>query len=181
MVKLEGDDHRFLVTMIDFMYGFDYDTTDHGNTSPIMFHIAAYQIADKYDVPNMKKRAMEKFKGFVTVGWDMDDFPAAVAEVYQTIPICERGIRDPLVRVTHQHFGELLQKESFVKMLEQTPGFAADLARTYFVDGGGGGCPCKVGTNADGWCVSPFMLPLPLICMRSRFWTGANNTTKLHV
>ncbi|KAL4951691.1 hypothetical protein BDW69DRAFT_35443 [Aspergillus filifer] len=96
-VKLEGDDSRFVQTMIDFMYGFAYNTTKHGNMSPMMFHVAVYQIADKYDVTKMKEHIKEKFKRLMGICWDMDDLSFAIAEVYQVFPSCERGLRDPLV------------------------------------------------------------------------------------
>ncbi|KAL4781808.1 hypothetical protein BJX76DRAFT_349890 [Aspergillus varians] len=112
---LEGDDNRFVQTMIEFIYGFDYDTTDHGNTSPMAVHITAYQIADKYNVPRMKEHIVGKFEKLVKVCWDLDDFPLAIVEVYQTTPMCDRGLRDPIVQVTSRHFSELLEKEGFAK------------------------------------------------------------------
>ncbi|KAL4969780.1 BTB/POZ domain-containing protein [Aspergillus stella-maris] len=111
-VKLEGDDSRFVQTMIDFMYGFAYDTTKYGNMSPMMFHVAAYPIADKYDVTKMEEHIKEKFERLVGIYWDMDDLSFAIEEVYHVLPSCERGLRDPL-----------------------TPEFAADVAKKLFYEG----------------------------------------------
>jgi hypothetical protein len=51
------DDSRFVQVMIDFMYGCHYDSSENGHSSSILFHIGAYQIADKYDIPSLKKYA----------------------------------------------------------------------------------------------------------------------------
>jgi hypothetical protein len=126
------DDSRFVQVMIDFMYGCNYDSSENGHSSSILFHIGAYQIADKYDIPNLKKYAKSQFERLVKIGWVMDDFPLAIAEAYAATPSSDRGLRDAIVRTASLHFSELLEKGSFVKVLEDTPGFSADMAKHIF-------------------------------------------------
>ncbi|RDW86231.1 uncharacterized protein DSM5745_02873 [Aspergillus mulundensis] len=133
MVKLEGDDPYFVQTMIESMYGIEYTTADHGVMSTMMFHVAAYQIADKYDVPNLKDYAKKKFEHAVKANWAMDDFPPTIVEVYRTTPMSDRGLRDPIVRVVGDHYFDLTLRESFMKVLEEAPGFGADMTRHFCV------------------------------------------------
>ncbi|KAL4906824.1 hypothetical protein BDW74DRAFT_149687 [Aspergillus multicolor] len=139
-VKLEGDDPYFVQTMIDFMYGIEYTTTDHGVMSSMMFLVAAYQIADKYDVPNLKDHTKKKFEHAVKVNWEMDDFPPTIVEVYRTTLMSHRDLRDPIVRVVGNHYFDLTLKEGFMKVLEETPGFGADMTRHF-----------SLRPNADAW------------------------------
>ncbi|KAL2831153.1 hypothetical protein BDW59DRAFT_158098 [Aspergillus cavernicola] len=106
-INQKEDDPRFINTMVDFI---------------------ASQIADKYDVPNMKKDAKYSFEALIKVCCDMDDFSTAIAETYRTMPMGGKGLRDPLVQITTLHFDQLL-KESFLKVFDSTPGFVADLAK----------------------------------------------------
>ncbi|KAL2867048.1 uncharacterized protein BJX67DRAFT_388264 [Aspergillus lucknowensis] len=128
-VKLQEDEPLFVQAMIDFMYGIIYDSTEHGQTSSILFHVGAYQIADKYDIPQLKEHAKSMFEDLVTIAWNMDDFPPVISAVYQTIPICDRGLRDPLVHAGSQNFSDLLEKTNFVEVFDSTPGFASDMAK----------------------------------------------------
>ncbi|KAI9374104.1 hypothetical protein BJX61DRAFT_541144 [Aspergillus egyptiacus] len=133
-VDLKEDDPRSVETMIDFIYGFAYDTTKHGVTSAMMFHISAYQIADKYDVPKLKNYAKEKFENLVKTCWEMDEFPAAIAETYQTTPMSDEGLRTLVVQVATKHLNQLLEKDSFRKVFGETPRFAADIATNLLLE-----------------------------------------------
>ncbi|KAI9784670.1 MAG: hypothetical protein M1816_000786 [Peltula sp. TS41687] len=99
--------------------------------SPMLFHIRVYVTAEKYDIQPLKKLAKYKFANAIRTCWDMDDFPHAVAEVYsgENLPAADRGLRDILVDVVHDHLEELLKKRGFLDVLEGTLGFAADAVR----------------------------------------------------
>ncbi|KAL3468809.1 hypothetical protein BJX99DRAFT_265797 [Aspergillus californicus] len=64
-IDLKEDDPRFVQTMIEFVHGSRYDSTKHGLTSSLMFHISAYQIADKYEVPKPKNYSKDKLGSLV--------------------------------------------------------------------------------------------------------------------
>lgn len=110
-INLKEEDPRFVQTMIDFVYNLKYDSTKHGLTSSMPFHIGAYQIADKYDVPNLKEYAKDIFGTLVMIFWDLDDFPAAIAEAYRTTPMSDKGLREPLVRSPPYTSANFLRRE----------------------------------------------------------------------
>lgn len=116
--------------MIHFMYGFDYDSSgsDDSRTSPMLFNVKVYQIADKYVIPHLKQRAQEKFETIVATCWQMDDFPATIAEAYKCTLKTDRGLRDPLVKASTEHIKELQKNDGFQNVLENTVGFATELA-----------------------------------------------------
>ncbi|OJZ80027.1 hypothetical protein ASPFODRAFT_38456 [Aspergillus luchuensis CBS 106.47] len=130
-VHFEEDDPRAIEAMVHFMYGFDYDSSgsQHGRISPMLFSIRVYNIADKFVVPQLKQLAKEKFETIIQTCWQMDDFPTAIAEAYNCTPKTDRGLRDPLVKISHENIATLLENDGFQTVLEEVAGFAANLAQ----------------------------------------------------
>jgi hypothetical protein len=126
---LNDDDPRAIEAMIHFMYGIDYDSSGNelSRVSPMIFNVRLYQVADKYFVPQLKKRAKEKFGQIARTCWQMDDFPVAITEAYQYTRKDDRDLRELLVQISQDHVVELMKSERFCSVLEETVGFAADL------------------------------------------------------
>jgi speckle-type POZ protein len=118
--------------MLRFMYTFDYDASSNAKSgsSPMVFNAKVYSIADKYEVLSLKSYAKQKFETTVETCWDMDDFPYAIAEVYNSTPSVDQGLRKVVVDAACKHIDQLLSKQGFRDVLEGTEGFASDVART---------------------------------------------------
>ncbi|PYI17275.1 BTB/POZ domain protein [Aspergillus violaceofuscus CBS 115571] len=97
-IDLKVDDPRAIEAMFHFMYGYRYDSSDsdQGRASPMLFAVKVYQVADKYQVPQLKDRAREKFKSIVETCWQTDDFPVAIEEAYKRTIKEDRSLRDIL-------------------------------------------------------------------------------------
>ncbi|KAB8249751.1 BTB/POZ protein [Aspergillus flavus] len=130
-IQLKSDDPRAVEAMVHFMYGFEYDSSgsDLGRVSPMLFNINVYQVADKFEVPQLKQKAKDKFETIARTCWEMDDYPIAISEAYQRTHKGDRGLRDILVSISHEHLEKLLENEDFRTVLEEVLGFAADLVR----------------------------------------------------
>lgn len=131
IVRLDEDDPRAVEAMINFMYGFAYDSSgsEHGRVSPMLFNIKVYQIADKFDIPKLKEEAHGKFTRVIGKCWEMDDFPTAVEDAYRSTTSTDRGLRDSVVTVSVKHIDDLLANDSFNRVLSETTGFAADIVQ----------------------------------------------------
>lgn len=129
MIELKEDDVQVVEAMLHFLYRCDYDSSgnDQRPVSPMLFNIKVYTAADKYDIPPLKSCARKKFDKVVDTCWDMDDFAHAITLIYSSTPPTDRGLRDIVVDVAHEHLKELLKKDKFFRVLEETPGFAADI------------------------------------------------------
>ena len=117
--------------MLQFMYSFDYDASGSADSSasPMVFNVKVYSVADKYDVPALKSQARQKFETTAKTCWDMDDFPDAVVQVYNSTTSIDRGLREVVVDIACEHIDELLSKQGFRDVLEETLGFASDVAQ----------------------------------------------------
>lgn len=132
MITLKEDDVHAVEAMLRFLYGSGYDvvnTDDPTHLTPILFHIRVYAIADKYDIPTLKLRAQEKFNNVIMNFLKTDEFARVIAEIYSTTVPTDRGLRDKVVELAYVYRRELLDKKSFVHVLEETAGFAADLVQ----------------------------------------------------
>jgi DNA-directed RNA polymerase subunit RPC12/RpoP len=94
----------------------------------MLFNVKVYHIADKYNIPQSKDIAKEKFKTAVKACWQMDDFPITITEVYRGTLKTDQGLRDPVVIISAEHIGQLKEEDGFRRVLESTAGFATDLA-----------------------------------------------------
>ncbi|KAH6870900.1 BTB/POZ protein [Thelonectria olida] len=123
--KLDEVDANVVEATLCFMYSFDYSNI-HG-ASTMIFNAQVYSVAEKYIIPALKKHAEEKFESAINSSWMMDDFPLAIAEVYNSTPEEDRGLRDLVVQTCYSNIDQLLKKDSFCKVLREISGFAADL------------------------------------------------------
>ncbi|OAP59879.1 hypothetical protein AYL99_04881 [Fonsecaea erecta] len=127
-IELKEDDPGAVEAMLRFMYENEYDSGEHswGRISPMLFHVRVHAVADKYGVAALKKLSKQKFDHATSVCWDMDDFPHVVADVYDNTLGCEE-LRDTVARASHEHIEALLIKDTFIRVLRDTSGFAADI------------------------------------------------------
>ncbi|KAF2085252.1 POZ domain-containing protein [Saccharata proteae CBS 121410] len=130
VVNLDDDDLVIVEMMVRFFYRFDYDDTVHidGKESPYMVNALVYALADKYDCQSLKELALRKFED-ANHSWHLEDLLDIVRAVYDTTPSTDRGLRDQVVDATHYNLDKLIYEPEFMDMLEDVPGFAADLTR----------------------------------------------------
>lgn len=70
-----------------------------------MNNALVYALANKYDVPNMKFMAKDKFTSFTKdVGWPCKDFIETVNTVYRTTPDDDNGLRFLIAASSVKHF-----------------------------------------------------------------------------
>ncbi|RYP71327.1 hypothetical protein DL771_004904 [Monosporascus sp. 5C6A] len=124
-IDLKEVDDNVVEAMLYFMYHFDYNNV-HG-ASTMIFNAQVYSLADKYIIPSLKSQAREKFETAISTGWAMDDFPLAIAEVYNSTPDSDRGLRDLTVKIARTNINALLKTELFRDVLGEIPAFAAEM------------------------------------------------------
>lgn len=59
----------------------------------------------------------------------MDDFPDAVALVYSSTPARDQGLREVVSAIACENIDQLLAKQKFQDILQETTGFAFDLVK----------------------------------------------------
>ncbi|EFQ96930.1 hypothetical protein MGYG_08855 [Nannizzia gypsea CBS 118893] len=111
VVNFSNDDDPVTVeAMVRFMYEADYDASGSNN---MLFHARVYKVAEKYIIPDLKEKALEKFEAAVRTCWGTDDFPSAIEEVYTSIPAIDRVLRDVISQTAFENIESLLRKDGF--------------------------------------------------------------------
>lgn len=113
--------------MIRFMYGFIYNSADHGEINPMLLNTRVYGVAEKYGAPALKEHARTRFEQ--SLNWNAVEFPLVIEEVYGSTHSSVRGLRDVVVKATRDNAEELMKTEAFLRVLEYSPGFAADMVK----------------------------------------------------
>jgi speckle-type POZ protein len=128
-MTLKGDDEYAAAAMLKFMYTSDYDSSgrDENSSSPMVFNVEVYQIANKYLVPALKSLAQRKIQETFSTSWNSDDFPDAIAQVYSQPDTSDQGPRAMVIEVVREHSKELITKPKFCDILKGTTEFASDL------------------------------------------------------
>jgi hypothetical protein len=99
---------------------------------PMLFHINVYALADRVQNTALKNLAESKFEALAKKEWKSPDFPSAIEAIYSVAPPGRTGdsLRKMIVRLVVSHAKELFGLDrGFTLMLQDTPDFAADLAR----------------------------------------------------
>ena len=72
-----------------------------------------YAIADKLDVPNLKRLALEQFEKALRLdSWPYHDFPVVIAQILQSTPVSDKGLRLAAAKVCSEHMLDLLGNTS---------------------------------------------------------------------
>lgn len=87
-----------------------------------------YALADKYDIPDLKGLARQKFKRNVADGWNTPGFASAAEIVYESTPKADNGLREVVVNTLDRH-RELADKGEIEKLLDSGNGLALALLK----------------------------------------------------
>lgn len=134
VIELKEDDPTLLRQVLLACYTCSYDDTVGGdNNSELDNNARIYAMADKYDMPFLKKLATATFQARLDDN-DNDDgggpmltpgFRKAVRTIYTTTLSSDRGLRELLVPVVKRHRKALVRDAAFL-----------DLIKSGFADGG---------------------------------------------
>ena len=126
ILPLDHDDPATIERMVTFLYTGGYDQGSPVITvkdaelfvGPIpAANALVYSIADKYEIEDLKALAKVKFETFAFAAWDCKDFPAIVAQVFDTTPESDLGLRDVVSLICAKHVDEVLTSEVWSDLL----------------------------------------------------------------
>lgn len=97
----------------------DFEDSDTSNSRKLIIthirmlsNISVHAIADKYDVPTLKKLAEIKFRSLAYSIWPHYEFPAIVKAVYESTSDNDRGLRAIVTNICANHIGDVLLLDS---------------------------------------------------------------------
>ena len=94
-----------------------------GSSSQLLAHTKMYEMADKYEVVDLKELAKEKFSRGCKHFWNTSDFQIAADHAFSTTPDDDNGLRDLVSQTIAKHM-ELAQAPEIRALLMQFNGLA---------------------------------------------------------
>ncbi|KAG9186238.1 hypothetical protein G6011_02794 [Alternaria panax] len=116
IVDLPGDNPATVKRLCQWIYEDDYASnadkiaglfpcptqpSDQGEEN-LLIQAKMYEIADKYDVADLKDLVKEKFHWACTVSWNASTLSNAAHHVFSTTPEHEIGLRDTVISTIHR-------------------------------------------------------------------------------
>lgn len=91
-----------------------------------VFHVRVYALAEKYDIPALKRIALDKFDDSIQQGLSLDRFLESAEEAYTSTITEDRGVRDSVVKHFHTH-PELLDDDRTQETIQRMNSLMYDL------------------------------------------------------
>ena len=74
----------------------------------MMNNALVYAVAEKYDIPELKELAKQKFQTLACSKWPHDDFHAVIEIVFSTTHDGDMGLRQIVLDICEEHFQDIL-------------------------------------------------------------------------
>lgn len=145
----DEEDAEAIRAMIRHIYGLRYDKMLEENTlddaaafstnEDLLFHIAVFTAADKYDVASLRPLVVKKFEGLMETSWESENFAISMQKL--TGPsaghLADNTLQAATAAFCARNLLKLIKKDAFVKMIQEEEPFTGRLLTNYL--GGGSG------------------------------------------
>lgn len=95
-------------------------------TSPLVVHAHVYAIAEQYDIPVLKKYAMEEYEEEVSDHWNTVGFSDSIRILYELTPENDREMKKIAMKVVGDRIKQLLDRGEFVSLCRDNGEIAFD-------------------------------------------------------
>ena len=94
--------------------------------SQLLLHAKLYEVADKYDILELKELVITKFTLVCSEHWSSELFAPAAYHVFSTTPESDKGLRDVVTRTIADNMS-ILGSPAVGALLNEFNGFAVSL------------------------------------------------------
>ncbi|THW99234.1 hypothetical protein D6D18_04835 [Aureobasidium pullulans] len=140
----DDDDPEAVRAMIRHIYDLPYDQMLEANTSDdtaaystnedLLFHIAVFTAADKYDVSTLRPLVVKKFEDLMETTWEGEQFTTAIQKL--TGPsaghLADNTLQAAAAAFCAKNLTKLIKKEAFVNMIQEEEPFTGRLLAGLF-------------------------------------------------
>jgi hypothetical protein len=135
----EDEDPEAIRAMIRHMYDLPYDqmlmdttvddSASYSTNEDLLFHIAVFTAADKYDVASLRPLVVKKFEGLMETNWEGETFATSIQRL--TGPsagqVADKALQAAAAAFCADNLRQLIRQDAFVKMIEEDEPFAGRL------------------------------------------------------
>lgn len=124
--------------MVEFFYSLDYDEvedTEKNGVSPLQLHARMFAIGDRFDIPDLRVVAVQKYLNRCSLSWDDLEFLGSIREIYTSTPDSIPQLRNAAVSVAWKKARSMQDTEGVRKVYEEVtkevPEFTRHLLSEY--------------------------------------------------
>lgn len=143
----DDEDAEAIRAMIRHMYDLPYDkmleenTADdsvaHSTNEDLLFHVAVFTAADKYDVAPLRPLVVKKFGDLMETNWESEDFATSIQKLMGVTAnhLADHTLQATAAAFCAKHLPRLIKQDNFVNMIQEEEPFTGRLL-TDFLTGG---------------------------------------------
>ncbi|RDI83852.1 hypothetical protein Vi05172_g6278 [Venturia inaequalis] len=133
-IDLSEQDPEAVEALLEYLYKCDYTRLTKDNASALVLHVHVYQLADMYDIAELKEVAAGLFKETAEKDWELPAFPLAVQEIYDNPEDDARTLRKLVVNEAIDHLDTLLEDDhgEFAQVMAAFGEFGKDICKDSF-------------------------------------------------
>ncbi|TID23405.1 Leptomycin B resistance protein pmd1 [Venturia nashicola] len=133
-IDLSEQDPDAVEALLEYLYKSDYTRLTKDNVNALVLHVHVYQLADMYDIAELKEVAAGLFKEAAEKDWELPAFPLAVQEIYINPEDGAKTLRKLVVNQANENLEALLKDDDgeFAQVMTTFGEFGKDLCRASF-------------------------------------------------
>ncbi|KAE9984457.1 hypothetical protein EG328_008756 [Venturia inaequalis] len=133
-IDLSEQDPEAVEALLEYLYKCDYTRLTKDNASALVLHVHVYQLADMYDIAELKDVAARLFKETAEKDWELPAFLLAIQEIYLNPEDDAKTLRKLVVNEAIQHLETLLQDDDgeFAQVMIAFGEFGKDVCKVSF-------------------------------------------------
>ncbi|QDS69510.1 hypothetical protein FKW77_007081 [Venturia effusa] len=108
-IDLSDDDPLAVEAVLRFVYQGSYSALAKDKEDAMVLHTRVYNLADMYDIKNLKAVAASEFKKLANKNFKLPAFPLAIKEIYENCPADDKTLRDIVIQIVLDHYNILLE------------------------------------------------------------------------
>ncbi|KAI5203418.1 hypothetical protein E4T39_04241 [Aureobasidium subglaciale] len=139
----DDEDPEAIRAMIRHIYELPYDKMLEGDTAGdtaaysineyLLFHIAVFTAADKYDVASLRPLIVKKFEDLMETNWEGEEFATSIQKL--TGPsanhLADNTLQVAAATFCAKNLTKLIKKDTFVKMIQEGEPFTGRLLANF--------------------------------------------------
>lgn len=114
----------------------DDDSAAYSTNEDLLFHIAVFTAADKYDIASLRPLVVRKFESLMETNWEGESFAASIQRLVGPSAghLADNTLQAAAAAFCAKHLPRLVKKDDFVKMIHEMEPFTGRLLTGFLKD-----------------------------------------------
>jgi len=107
--------------------------TAQATSKSLVTVVKVYIIADKYDIPALKKLSTSKYKDLLPLGWNSEAFCQSLKQLFDETMEDDRMLKDVVIEFAGGKARELMARDDFVNLIKERGDIGAEIFKASLI------------------------------------------------